>query len=563
MYNDFTYPLPKNPHTEKLLENVRAQAEEMYDDDITSLPYTKFVLFHKNGNRTEYEIPYMLHRKMLCVYCAMVLTGENNEKWLPKLCDVVWAVCDEYTWALPAHLEFAHLGTDFTVEQTVTKIDLFAAETANALSEIYYMLENILPFEVKSRIVYELNRRIIKPYMEKPCKWGKNNWSAVCAYGVASTFVYLGLHDEFDKIKDSIFASIDVFLSSYNDDGCCLEGSLYWSYGYGFFVYFANLMYDYSQGKINYFADEKVKKIAQFGTDSYLYENCVIPFSDSPHTMKYDSGLWSILAEKFDGICIPDEKYQNLLGDDIRYRFTPFMRNLYWGGKYKSEKETSDKTKYYENAQWYIKKQGDVTFCAKGGTNDEPHNHNDVGSFVFLDKDSFILDDVGWQEYTKDYFDAKKRYTEIMCTSSEGHSVPIVDGNLQKFGKECRAKVICSSENTFEIEYSSAYNLENLQNLTRKFTLSKDNCLVIEDSAKGELASFNDRFVTRIKPEIVGDAVKIGSYCLACDKKAKISLSYFDFEPRFTGFDGETVTERAYIIDFGFENFEECRFELK
>lgn len=79
----------------------------------------------------------------------------------------------------------------------------------------------------------------------------------------------------------------------------------------------------------------------------------------------------------------------------------------------------------FPDAQGYIKKKQYYSFAAKGGHNDEPHNHNDIGCFVILKNKKYVIDDLGWSEYDKWYF-GPKRYDSI-CTSSKGHSVPVVE----------------------------------------------------------------------------------------------------------------------------------------
>ena len=68
--------------------------------------------------------------------------------------------------------------------------------------------------------------------------------------------------------------------------------------------------------------------------------------------------------------------------------------------------------------------------AAKGGNNGESHNHNDVGSFLYLAGDEMLLTDLGAGEYTRDYF-GEKRY-DILCNHSFGHSVPVIDGKGRK-----------------------------------------------------------------------------------------------------------------------------------
>ena len=563
MFFFFSYPLPKNPHTEAWLSDIRPVAEKLYGEPIKALPYTAFRLFHETGSRSEYETEYMQHRKMLCAFGAMVLSAEDNERWVPKLCDLLWAICDEYTWALPAHI--AHHETP---ERTVTVIDLFASETGMALAELVSVVSPVLPEDVAARVRYEIERRIVAPYLAGRPRFGKSNWSAVCACGVGAAMIRMGYDDAFETVKTSLYANLQDFLDSYLEDGCCMEGSLYWAYGFGFFCYFAELLYEYTDGTVDYFADEKVKKIAFFGPNSYLSGNRVISFSDSPHTLKFDSGLWSLLARKYPGFPVPDERYANRFGDDLRYRFASFIRSLYWGGALyaRSEEKRGGEMIYYDRAAWYIVKgagKSGFAFAAKAGCNSEPHNHNDVGSFLLLDGDDFILDDVGWASYTKEYFNPAKRYGEIFCTASFGHSVPIVDGMPQKFGREFTGRVLRADKDGFALEFAGVYGLPSLERLERVFAL-KENGLVIRDAAKGTFGRFTERFVTRVRPVIDGETgtVRIGAYTFTCDKPARITISDIQFEPRFVNIGGKQAVETAYRIDFEFGAFSEAEFCL-
>ena len=148
----------------------------------------------------------------------------KDDKWIEAVEDAIWAICDEFTWALPAHISDQQKSD---ISEIKTNLDLFSCETAFALSEIYYVFNHRLSPLVKKRIYYEIFDRIINPYIEKKTKWPANNWSAVCSSGIIAAVIYLDCKEEFDKIIDDITDSMNVFLSSYRDDGCCLEAVSY------------------------------------------------------------------------------------------------------------------------------------------------------------------------------------------------------------------------------------------------------------------------------------------------------------------------------------------------
>jgi len=554
MYNGFKFPLEINDYNRSYFEEVKEEAQKLYNEPMRNLTYSTFKLFGITGSREEYEQEYMLHRKMLCAFSAMVM-ADMGEKWLDKLCDAVWAVCDEFTWVLPAHI----LKSMDTPERIATgRIDLFAAETSVALCEIYHILDDKLPSVVKDRIEYEVMRRIVIPYVEGRPKFGVSNWSGVCGCGVTAALVYLGRYKEFEEVKDSLLGNLRDFLDSFNDDGCCLEGSLYWFYGFSHFVFAANLLREYTNGEIDFFKEEKVKRIAFFANDLYFEDNFCLSFADSPHRYDFDMGIMCFLSKEYEGITVPPLKYAAKFSNDARYRFAPFVRNLYWACELKQKDKKTGYT-YYKDSQWYINHKENYSFAAKAGHNNEPHNHNDVGSFIVFSQGRFIIDDIGWERYVAGYF-GPDRYTHI-CPASRSHSVPMIDGGEQVQGVEHRAENAFSDQNTFSFDYEKAYNNPKLRKLSRCFELTDDG-VVIKEKSLGDIDKITYRFVTKIKPEVSEGKVHIDEFTLSCKNDAEIEISSFEFEPRFAGFGSEDDMYKAYVIDFVTQGSGEVEFLL-
>lgn len=568
MYPNFPYPLPDPKRATEAVD----EAWVLLNDRDASLSFRKFRMFHETGDRLEYETDYIEHRKRLCAFAAGVLAGTEADIFLPELCDTVWAVCDEYTWALPAHIP-----ENASPEETVERIDLFAAETAMALSELSAAVGHLLPKAVNERILYEVNRRIFIPYEKALPSFGHNNWSAVCACGVGCSYLATKNYARFEKVKENLLRNLSDFLESIPDDGCCLEGSLYYAYGFGFFTYFADALYEYSNGKINLFADPKTERLARFGLNSVLSGNCVLSFSDAPHTLSFDPGFYAILSRHYPDIVIPDEKYASHFGDDVRYRFAPFIRNLY-ATETKSEtvkknprekiacETIAHETIVYETAGWFIRKGlcGKTgAFAAKAGHNDEPHNHNDVGSFLFFADGKYILDDLGWESYKKGYFDPERRYgKEFLCAASSSHSVPIPDGKVQKAGKQYAGKILFFDDNTVSMDLSAAYDLSETQKILRTFR-TEENRLILRDETVG-LQTLTERFVTRIEPILCDGYVRIGDFRLSASCPCVLSVEKHSFLPRFSGENGyENRHETAYFIDFIPEKITDITFILE
>ena len=173
-----------------------------------------------------------------------------------------------------------------------------------------------------------------------------------------------------------------------------------------------------------------------------------------------------------------------------------------------------------------------------------------LGSFLLFADGAFPLDDPGWPEYTRDYF-GPRRYEDYVCASSAGHSVPIVNGKHQLPGADRRARLLTSAKNEIAYELSSAYDAENLA-LTRILRFDDGGVTLIDRVKNAE--TFVERFVTRIKPLPLENAVQIGAWRVTSAFPACVGVQTAQYAPRFRGFvTGESEDneiETLYQIDF-------------
>ena len=255
MYQRFIGNLPKNNHTEKLLVPIRIAAEEFKKDTGSKgLTFDLYKIFFETGSRLEYEAEYILHRKRLNAFVVMCLAGED---YIGELENAIWTICDESTWALPAHLG------GLPVAEHFRRIDLFAAETALMLSETLSLLEDRINPMVAERMRFELMRRVIEPYKAGTAHISLHaNWAAVTMAGIAAAVLYICEKEEATALIPQMIQQMQNFLDSFQDDGCCLEGPLYWEYGFSHFCFFADYLCHYTNGEINLMQDEKVHNIA-------------------------------------------------------------------------------------------------------------------------------------------------------------------------------------------------------------------------------------------------------------------------------------------------------------
>ena len=185
-------------------------------------------------------------------------------------------------------------------------------------------------------------------------------------------------------------------------------------------LHFGNL--DYTHGEVNYFTHEKVKKVAMFPQRIHLSKTKNISFSDGTPTYAVSIGAMCFLKSLYgDDIILPELSAPTINGNVYS------IKELLWFDTEYQKDAKQEETFFYDRSEWYIKKTPQYAFAAKGGHNNEPHNHNDIGSFMLVVGDEIQLADFGFGEYVKATFQAETRYT-FLVNGSQGHSVPIVNG---------------------------------------------------------------------------------------------------------------------------------------
>jgi hypothetical protein len=163
----------------------------------------------------------------------------------------------------------------------------------------------------------------------------------------------------------------------------------------------------------------------------------------------------------------------------------------------------------------------DNSIAAKAGHNSEAHNQNDVGSFQIFKNGQQILADLGAGVYDKFYF-SEIRYS-IFCAGSQGHNVPIINGETQKCGRKYAAENVSIDKNGMSYDFQAAYDVETLEKLHRDLRFdNKTGEVHIEDTYRfTEIpTSVTERYVTEFEPKLGDGVVTIAP------ENAEMSLYY-------------------------------------
>ena len=518
----------------KYKAELRKAGEELRNEPIPELTEELFALFETTGNRIQYERVYFRRRKMLSVF-GILSVLERKEEDIKALEKILAAICEENCWALPAHV-------DRHCESWQISIDLFAAETAFYLAEIMGILGEALSADIRNRIQNEVFRRVLTPFMTSKVPYAgwensRMNWCAVCNGAIGGAAIWLiKERDVLQPLLERICKALENYIDGFSEDGACLEGINYYTYGLSFYAGFAELLREHTGGAINLLAGEKIRKIALFQQMCFLPKGRTICFSDADSRDAFRVGLTACLAMHYPEVEFPDFSAAANLESDDCYRYLILSRDIFFTESYlaqlkERERETFRKQLqiYLPSAQWSVSTSANGCVLAiKGGHNNEPHNHNDVGSFFYMSEGDMILADLGAGEYTKQYFGAE-RY-EILCCRSLGHNLPVVYGLEQKAGERYRAvNFSCDGKGKTCMNLEQAYGLQGEGSIRRclQFDL-KDGTFVLEDIFTlqmqdiGQMQSCGhivENLVTQYEPSVTeqGFLIKAGSYAYEID----------------------------------------------
>jgi hypothetical protein len=587
--NKAGYTLFPEIRDEERVEKVKANyegfhemisyADKVLHEDSPKITFEMYRLFEKNGDRLTFENAYFERRKQVfSAVLAFILT--SDKKYIPYIEEKLWEWCDLYSWELPAHFKMPKNKPEWDREPDET-VALFSAETAFFFAEILSIIGKDIDELLAYRLEKEVFRRVINPYKSN-CYWwedAKMNWSSVCAASVGAAAIYL-IEDieELSGIIQRVMKSMDIFIEAFDKDGLITEGLSYWSYGFSFYVYFAELLKERTAGKIDLLnEDSKIKKIAELPQILQFPSGSFVNFSDSGSGKWVgDSGLFSRLEES---LGVSGYNYDNSLNiyNDHTSKWCGMARRLFWNSFEDKVQKASIKTGrfYFGESQWLVdrritEKGSFAAFAAKGGNNDEPHNHNDLGHFILHLNGMDIFTDIGSPEYVKEYFRDETRY-DFLASSSLGHSVPMINGKPQSFGKVHYAEVFkCEAvgvSTVFAIDLTKAYDCGELNTYKRKFVWNYEKLeLTINDFFEFSNGGneVKEAFITEVKPQLVESNKVIidtekASAELIYDEKLECSIEQC--------FYNNHKGERSYIYKVIFkakvDKLGECSFKIK
>ncbi len=543
-------------YAECLIEDAEKLAGKKY----TTLLASDYMRFREDGDRITYENIYFERRRDLMTLFTAELT-EGKGRFMKQIIDLVWMICDESSWVLPAHNLVRPDDTgalpyciDAEYEDAVDYLDLFSAATGADLAIIVYFLGSKFDSyskAISARIKHELSRRILKPVIDrrnhKKMFWlGKfgpvNNW---CPWVISNVLTTAAFVEQDVRLREDIVQisldALDVFTSMYSEEGSCDEGPNYWTVAAGALFNALGVLFDMSGGKINVYGDPLIRNMFEFIFRVNINDKFPLCFADSPVRINLRSP-W--IYEM--GLRIGSERLKNFASYLLSKRGSYSLIDS--NKPYIALRQLSVDPALLETADLYKTKKfdymGDLKIAVsresedpseglylafKGGHNAEGHNHNDVGEIVVFKASKPVFVDLGSGTYTRRTF-SSKRY-EIWALQSGYHNTPSVNGKMQPPGGRIRSKDEKWDPETGELsmDISAAYPDSGLESYVRS-ALIKEGQVVITDSPEFSGSGFVEyNYMCVSEPAVLSQGtISVGNAIMEFDPSLNVRIDTVD-----------------------------------
>ncbi len=520
-----------HPYFAKSVKAITDKAERYLSTQPPQVKFSDIHLYVTTGDRMIFQKVHSEYQDRVETFFFMYLLTKDD-KYIMPLADAIWNICDFEAWTIPAHVS-----ETASLQARHTWLDLCSTIIGFMVAEVLYFVGDKLPELVYRRAKNEVRVRVIDSYRDNHFGWMEveNNWSAVCIGATLCAYLYAAEKDEIDAQLPRMIETAKCYLKGFDDEGCCKEGYSYWCYGFSYFCLFASMLRDYTDGKIDMFKDEKVHAIALFQQNVAMNEKETVAFSDCPVRFTPPAWLTHFLKHEYADMETP--------GFECSTEGTSTLRYILWQDPELASSSMNPKSYIFHEAQWFIHRGEKYNFAIKAGYNNEPHNHNDIGSFLVSKNGRVTFCDPGTGEYTRQYFSAE-RY-DILNTSSRGHSVPIINGEYQVTGKT-RSKILTESENEYVFTMENGYNIPSLKQIVRAVKCLPEKAIITDSyEFEGAPDSVVERFVSYLAPEVGDGYVKCGDSVLKFDASV-CDVSVSD-EPIIRS---STSRPTLYLIDF-------------
>ena len=390
------------------------------------------------------------HRRSRLIRLVLAECMENKGRFLEAIEETILVICSEPTWTIPWD---DHEGRIIKGESR--RIDHRTCHTAWNLATADYWLDKKLSPGIRDLIRSKVAERIFSVFEEALITddYGMIPWANEAGAGNATGHAAVigtaqALIDSPERRANYMAAAeinVEKFLQIFSRDGYFPDGVYAWNHGYGAFVMIAEMFYQSTGGRIDLFRRPNIKETALFGPRMEVTPDVFVSFGDRYAGDRPDLTPAAFISKRFRmgltemenrapffgigvtdlfkvGIyCFPNSATQQK--GEIGKTMTPPLETL------RDDFPLNGVTIFRTGK----KEKNQIGVQLKGGSNDERGNHSDVGTFAIGLGGGSPITDIGSRAFRRGL--AVRDRMDSNTYNSFGHSVPKIDGLLQKNGK--------------------------------------------------------------------------------------------------------------------------------
>lgn len=480
-----------------------------------STPYPQltapaYLAYTRAGDRLAYEDPYFARRRTLNAL-VMAECAEGKGRFLDRIAEGAWLLCEETGWQLPAHNSYERGGKRLALpDPDRPVIDLFAAETAAQLAVLAQLLGPVIEQAAPGlvgRIDRELERRVFQPYLTQHFWWmgdgdePMNNWTAWCTQNVLLASLTRPTDQASRRaVMQKAAASLDAFLKDYGEDGACDEGVLYYRHA-GLCLFNAlDVLDSVAPGAFSsLWREPKLRKVAEYIVHMHVDGQRYFNFADSSAIVERCGAREFLFGRAVGSTVLTDfaasdwqVERKATLPDEINLFYR--VQSAFAAGDLNAHQAVAPAKPdtFLPSVGLMVARDDRFALAVKAGDNGDGHNHNDVGSVILYKDGHPVLIDVGVETYTAKTF-SRQRY-DIWTMQSAYHNLPTFEGIGQQDGEQFAAREVDVQLNedsaTIEMDLAGAYPTQaGVRSYRRRVHLQKGGDVTITDRYDGDRAA--------------------------------------------------------------------------
>jgi len=270
-----------------------------------SLSASDFIESCKRNEDTEAGNKMSVKRQVLRTLILAECLNAKNE-YVEDIINGIWSICEESSWAIPANNYMHRCWPDYLPDVADPIIDLRSADTASLLTWAYYLMSSVfdkVSININKRIKYEIEERIITPYLENDDIWWMgfqrmmnprmkvlhpiNNWNPTC--NSCCLLAFLVLEDDWKRRHQGVLRAMeiaDIYIKNYPADGGCDEGISYWLMAAAALFDILEQLYYATDGIIDVYDEPLIKDMGRYFYRAYIGKDNFTNFADASSKVK-------------------------------------------------------------------------------------------------------------------------------------------------------------------------------------------------------------------------------------------------------------------------------------